>query len=255
MKGWVLITGASAGIGLELAGLIAADGFNLILVARRQDVLRTLADRLQAQHGIEVKVLAKDLSQRPAASEILAELGSTPISILVNNAGFGWFGPFAEETTAEALDMMQVNMGALVELTRLILPAMQARGAGRILNVASTAAFQPGPFAAVYYATKAFVLSFSCALAEELAGTGITVTALCPGATQTEFFQRAGGAGPIARRVPMMAAGQVARAGYRGLMRGSRVVIPGMLNRITATAAKLLPGRLITKIASKLNKP
>jgi short-subunit dehydrogenase len=253
MNEWALITGASMGIGYELARVFAANKFNLVLVARDEARLKRVADELRAQHGIETKILAKDLSLASAPQEIFDTLRDTPISVLVNNAGFGWRGAFVEcDLQHEALDMMHVNMDSLVALTRLFVPPMLARKQGRVMNVASTAAFQPGPFANIYFATKSFVLSFSNALAEELEGTGVTVTALCPGSTRTEFFERAKMQN-FRRDGLMMDAGIVAQAGYRGLMRGKRVVIPGMLNKFTATLANFVPTRATTRIVRKLN--
>jgi hypothetical protein len=253
MNDWALITGGSMGIGHELAKVFAANKFNLVLVARSEPRLKQVADELRAQHGIETKILVKDLSLANAPQEIFDALNDTPISVLVNNAGFGWRGPFAEcDLQHEALDMMHVNMDSLVALTRLFAPPMLARKNGRIMNVASTAAFQPGPFANIYFATKAFVLSFSHALAEELEGTGVTVTALCPGSTRTEFFERAKMQN-FRRDSIMMDAGVVAQAGYRGLMRGKRVVIPGVMNKLSAALASVVPTRMTTKIVRKLN--
>ena len=160
MKDWALITGASAGIGFELARVFAANHYNLILVARREATLQKLAAELTTRHGVEVKVLVKDLALPSAPLEIFEELKSTPVAILVNNAAFGWYGAFADEAPENAREMMQVNMTALVELTRRFLPPMLARKDGRILNVASTAAFQPGPFCAIYFATKSSFCRF-----------------------------------------------------------------------------------------------
>jgi hypothetical protein len=253
MNQWALITGGSMGIGQELAKVFAANKFNLILVARNESRLKQTADELRARHGIETKILVKDLSLPSAPQEIFDAFRDTPISVLVNNAGFGWRGVFAEcDLQREALDMMHVNMDSLVALTRLFVPSMLARKNGRIMNVASTAAFQPGPFANIYFATKAFVLSFSQALAEELKGTGVTVTALCPGSTRTEFFERAKMQN-FRRDSIMMDAGVVAEAGYRGLMRGKRVVIPGALNKLTAALTNFVPTRMTTKIVRKIN--
>ena len=251
MNDWALITGASCGIGLELAKLFAAGRFNLVLVARNETRLNQVAKELQAAHGIQARVLAKDLSVPTAPREIFDALRDTPISILVNNAGFGLYDPFAESDLGAQTAMIQVNLAALVELTHLFLQPMLARRGGRILNVASIAAFQPGPNVSVYYASKAFVYSFSYALAEELKHTGITVTALCPGTTRTEFFERAGMRLP--GRWPVMDAQTVAEIGYRGLMRGKRVVIPGVFNRIAATLAKLAPARLAVKAVLKIH--
>ena len=236
MSECALITGASEGIGCELAKLFARDKFNLVLVARNEMRLNRLAAEFRAKDGIEVKVLAKDLSAATAPPEIFDALRDTPVSILVNNAGFGWHGAFAATELQRSLDMMQVNMAALVQLTHLFVQPMLARRAGKILNVASTAAFQPGPMVNVYYASKAFVHSFSYALAEELRDSGVTVTTLCPGTTRTEFFAR--GNFGSARAPFTMDARTVAEAGYRGLMRGQRVVIPGLTNKISSFLAR-----------------
>lgn len=247
-----LITGASSGIGRELAKLFAADKFNLILVARNEARLNQLAAELRAQHGIEVRVIAKDLSAPTAPPELFDTLRDTPISILVNNAGIGWHGAFAQTELQQSLDIMRLNMDALVTLTHLFMQPMLARRAGKILNVASTAAFQPGPMVNVYYASKAFVHSFSYALAEELRDTGVSVTTLCPGTTHTEFFAR-GNFGPV-RAAFTMDARTVAVAGYRGLMRGKRVVIPGVINKIASAFAKRLPVRWTTAIVRRIHK-
>jgi short-subunit dehydrogenase len=253
MNEWALITGASMGIGHELAKVFAAEKFNLVLVARSEDRLKKVAEELHARHGVETKILIEDLSLPNAPQEIFDSLRDTTISVLVNNAGFGWRGAFAEcDLQHQALEMMHVNMDALVALSRLFVPAMLERKRGRILNVASTAAFQPGPFANIYFATKAFVLSFSTALAEELDGTGVTVTTLCPGSTRTEFFERA----EMKNLRPdwhMMDAGVVARAGFRGMMRGKRVVIPGMMNKLAATLTNFVPTGVTMKIVRRLN--
>lgn len=254
MQSWALITGASAGIGRELAKLFAADGHSLVLVARDAARLETFASELRAAHGIEVKILAKDLSRPEAPREIFDALRGTHISILVNNAGFGWHGEFARGELAVSLGMMQVNLDALVELAHRFAQPMLARGAGKIMNVASTAAFQPGPFSAVYYATKAFVYSFSCALAEELDGTGVAVTTFCPGGTRTEFHRRAGMERTMGR-LPQMDAATVARIGYEGLRRGKKIIVPGATNQITSNIARRMPTRLMNKIVRRLNRP
>jgi short-subunit dehydrogenase len=251
MNDWSLITGASSGIGFELAKIFAREKFNLVLVARNESRLNELAAHFRKQHGIEVKVLAKDLLHESAPQEIFDALRNTPVSILVNNAGIGWHGAFAETDLQRALDIMHVNMDALVRLTHLFVQPMLARRSGKILNVASTAAFQPGPMVNVYYASKAFVHSFSYALADELKNSGVTVTALCPGTTHTEFFAR-GNFGPV--RAPFtMSAEAVAEAGFRGLMRGKRVVIPGALNKIASFLAKRMPVRVTTSIVRRIH--
>ncbi len=252
MDEWVLITGASAGIGRELAVVFAAHGFKVAMVARNEQRLAEVAAELRSAFGTETKVVPYDLSRAGAAAEIFSTLRETPISVLVNNAGFGSYGPFANTDLNLQTNMMQVNMVALVQLTHWFVQPMRARGRGRILNIASTAAFQPGPMVNVYYATKAFVYSFSYALADELLKSGITVTTLCPGLTRTEFQQRAqmresGG-------WPTMSARKVAEAGYRGLIQGKRVVIPGVMNRIASFFAKRLPPRITTAIVRKIHQ-
>lgn len=242
MNDWALITGASSGIGLELAKCFAEDGFNLALVARNESRLKEVAAESSAGRKIETKVFVRDLAAPTAPGEIFDALEGTPISVLVNNAGLGFYGAFASSNLDEQMQIMRVNMLALVELTHLFLHPMLARQSGRILNVASTAAFQPGPAVNVYFASKAFVYSFSYALAEELSGKVITVTALCPGTTRTDFFVR-GRFGPM--RTPFtMSARDVARIGYRGLMRGKRVVIPGWTNKLMSALAKRAPARI-----------
>jgi short-subunit dehydrogenase len=253
MKEFALITGATAGIGYEFARLFAADHFNLVLVARDEARLKKVAAELRTAHNVEAIVLSKDLSNSNAPADIFDALKDCHISVLVNNAGFGSQGAFVEEKAELSLDMMHVNMDALVQFTRLFLPPMLSRREGRILNVASTAGFQPGPFTNIYYATKAFVFSFSVALAEELAGTGITVTTLCPGFTKTEFHERAGFQ-RSSRWLPMMSAQDVARIGYRGLMNGKRIVIPGLRNKLTAAVSRRLPATFTAKIVRRMNE-
>jgi short-subunit dehydrogenase len=252
MKDSALITGATAGIGYELAKCFAADGFNLVLIARDEARLKNVATELQNAHKIEAIVLPKDLSNSSAPREIFETLRDTSVSVLVNNAGFGSRGAFAEEKLELSLNMMHVNMDALVQLTHLFLQPMLKRRQGRILNVASTAGFQPGPFTNIYYATKAFVFSFSVALAEELADTGITVTTLCPGFTKTEFHQRAG-MQRSSRWLPMMSAEDVARIGYRGLITGKPIIIPGWRNKITAAVSPRLPATFTARIVRRMN--
>jgi short-subunit dehydrogenase len=252
MKEFALITGATAGIGYELAKLFAANHFNVVLVARDEVRLKNVAAELRNAHNIEAVILPKDLSNPGAPREIFDAFQKTPVSVLVNNAGFGSQGAFSEEKLEFSLNMMHVNMDALVQLTHLFLQPMLKRRQGRIFNVASTAAFQPGPFTNIYYATKAFVFSYSVALAEELAGTGITVTTLCPGFTKTEFHQRAG-MQRSSRWLPMMSAQDVARIGYSGLMEGKRIVIPGWRNKLTAAVSRRLPAAFTAKIVRRMN--
>jgi len=243
MADTALVTGASGGIGEELAKLIASKGVDLVLVARSGDKLQRLAESLTAAHKVQVHCLALDLSTPSSAAQVESFLESKKLSIdfLINNAGFGTFGPFVESDLAGELGQIQLNVTTLTHLTRLLLPAMVRRGKGRILNVASTAAFQPGPMMAVYYATKAYVLSFSEALANELKGTGVTSTCLCPGPTSTGFNARAklGSGGMLSKKSVMMEAATVARRGYDGMMKGRRLVIPGLLNKMLAHSTRM----------------
>lgn len=252
MEKWALITGASTGIGRELAEVSAADGWNQILVARNQGRLQVVAEELRAVHKVQTRALPIDLSTTGAAEKIFEALRELPISVLVNNAGFGTYGAFVDTVLNEQSDMVQVNVMALMQLTRLFLQPMLERKSGRILNVASTAAFQPGPKVSVYYASKAFVFSFSYALADELAGSGVTVTTLCPGMTKTEFQKRADmkESGPFGT----MSARSVAEQGFRGMMLGKRVVIPGMMNRIGAFFARRVPLRLACAVARRVHE-
>ncbi len=245
-----LITGASSGIGYELAKLFAQDGYRLVLVARHRDHLLYVAGQLRETYDVSVTVLVKDLSITTAAAELVAELrqAGLPIDVLVNNAGFGAYGPFAQTSLTAEQEMMQLNMVSLVQLTKLLLPDMVSEAKGKILNVASTAAFQPGPLMAVYYATKAFVLSFSEALANELRGTGVSVTALCPGPTQSGFQQRSGMQRSRLMSGKIMDAETVAKIGYRGLMKNKTVVIPGLKNKLLALAVRFVPRNVVTRV-------
>jgi uncharacterized protein len=256
--GTALITGASSGIGLELAGLFARDGYDLVLVARSVDKLDRLGAELSQRHGIRSRTVGADLAS-PDAPGAIAETvkqEAVRVDVLVNNAGFGLVGPFAQTDAATELGMIQVNVTALTHLTKLLLPDMVARRRGRILNVASTAGFVPGPLMAVYYATKAYVISFSEALAEELRGSGVSVTVLCPGPTRTEF-QATARLSPDARlfRLPWVAdAASVARAGYAGLMHGKRMVVPGLANKLVAQSLRVTPRALLARIARRFQE-
>jgi short-subunit dehydrogenase len=252
----VLITGASVGLGYEFAKLFARDRYDLVLVARDQQRLTAVASELKQQHGIQVRVLPVNLAVPNASEEIVRTLkeAGVVVDVLVNNAGFGQQGPFHTNPHGNELSMIQVNIAALVHLTKLILPGMVERKNGRIMNVASTAAFQPGPNMAVYYATKSFVLSFSEALSEELRGTGVHVSAFCPGPTRTEFQSRAGISNAMMKGFAGMDAAPVASIGYKGLMRGKRVVIPGVINRIGVFFAKISPNIVLMKVIKSLHK-
>jgi hypothetical protein len=250
MKMTALVTGASGGIGEELARLFAADGHDLVLVARSRDKLARLAAELADSHNVAARVVASDLSRPDAPREIFDELRSAGVEAdaLVNNAGFGSYGLFAETDLRKELELLQVNVVALTHLTKLFLPAMIARRRGYVMNVASTAAFQPGPLMAVYYASKAYVLHFSEALSNETRGTNVVVSALCPGPTETGFVAAAGMEQSKLFERGAMTARAVAEAGYRGLLAGKPVVIPGLRNRLTARAVGFAPRNLVTKV-------
>lgn len=254
-----LITGASAGIGYALSRCFAADHHDLILVARQQDKLEQAAEELSREFHVTTKVIVADLAQPDAPRKIFDAVQAEALSVdfLVNNAGFGLGGAFAETQLVTELEMVQVNIASLVYLTKLFLPEMLARKSGRIMNVASTAAFQPGPLMAVYYASKAFVLSFSEAIANELSGTGVTVTALCPGPTASEFQARANIQETRlvkSKLMGFMSAEAVATVGYQGFMRGKRLVIPGLMNKLGVQGTRMSPRRVSTQIARLLQE-
>jgi len=255
VKQIALITGASTGIGYELAKVFAANGFDVVLLARKHAKLVQVAEELEQQYGVRAYVLPKDLSLPLAALEIYdwSKSQSLQINVLVNNAGFGAHGDFAQADLQNVLEMIQVNVTSLVHLTKLLLPELLQQPGSKILNVASTAAFQPGPRMAIYYASKAFVLSFSEALAAECAGTGLTVTALCPGPTATEFQDRAGVVGTKLVRASLMRADKVALAGYRGMMQGKRVVIPGIVSKLGVMSVRFAPRKAVATIVKALH--
>lgn len=251
-----LITGASGGIGEELAKVFAAQGHDVVLVARTQSKLEALASELSAKHKIKAYAIAADLTVPEASAQLLEKVTALGlmVDILVNNAGFADFGEFYKSDLGKQLEMMQVNMVALTELSHRVLPGMVARGKGKILNVGSTGSFMPGPLMSVYYATKAFVLSVSEAWQEELRGTGVSVTALCPGPVATGFQKAAAmeGSKLLTNPMnPMMPADEVAKVGYDALMAGRTIVIPGMMNKILAVAPKLLPRMFIPGIVKQ----
>lgn len=250
-----LVTGASAGIGRELAREFARHGYDLVLVARRLDVLQSLAADLAAAHGVRATPLAADLSGRATPSQLFDQLASDDVAIdvVVNNAGFGAQGTIAELPLERRLEMVQVNVTALTELTRRFLPGMLARNRGGVLNVASTAAFQPGPWMAVYYATKAYVLSFTEALAEEVSGTALRVSCLSPGRTATEFAEVARTTRTRLARFGAMPAVDVARAGYDGWSRGCVVVIPGATNWLGTLMGRFWPRAVVRKVIKQVN--
>ncbi len=241
---WALVTGASSGIGAELAKIFAAQGYSLALAARSVSKLEELAVELANRYKARCRVIQSDLSDPdtpPRMYEELEKLGIT-LGVLVNNAGFGLRGFFAESDTGRLLEMIQVNMTSLTHLTRLFLPNMIARRTGRILNVASTAGFVPGPTMAVYYASKAYVVSLTEALANELSGTGVSITALCPGPTHTGFAETAGTSKrAIVQEKLRHGCGERGAHRFEGLMAGRTIVIPGLQNRFVMAAARIAP--------------
>ncbi|MFI5233665.1 MAG: SDR family NAD(P)-dependent oxidoreductase [Gemmatimonadales bacterium] len=254
-----LVTGASSGIGTALARELARHGHDLVLTARRTAPMEALAAELRVQ-GAAVTVIAADLGKPGAAASLAAELGRRQlvVDVLVNNAGLGAGGPFHESDPARVADILQVNVVALTELTRALLPGMVGRASGRVLFVASTASFQPGPSMAVYCASKAYVLSFGEAIGYELRGTGVTVTTLCPGPTHTEFTDGANTGksklftGPMAN---VMSSDEVARQGYRALAAGKRVHVVGLSNKLVVFSGRFSPRALSLPVTSAILKP
>ena len=255
MRKVALITGASAGIGAALADVFSRERHDLILTARRGDKLDELAARLRERDGVETHVISADLAAGGGARSLFDEVGTRGLEVefLVNNAGFGTFGPFAETGVEQSMNLLRLNVGAVTELTALFVPAMVARGSGRVLNVSSLAAFQPGPLMATYYASKAYVLHFSEALAEELEGSGVTVTTLCPGPVRTEFQDVADmhESGLVAGK-RLISVEAVADAGYRGMMQGKTIVIPGTAGKLMPLGARVAPRRLVAKFVRRM---
>ena len=244
-----LITGASAGLGAEFARQCAARGEELALVARRRDRMEALAGEI----GGEVHVFEADLAKEGAAASLIAELEAEGLAVdtLINNAGFGLAGKFWSRPLDRLAEMIDLNCRTLTELCHLVLPAMRARGAGAILNVASTAAFQAGPNMAVYYASKAYVLSFTEALHHELKGSAIRVSCLCPGPTESEFGEVAGSKSPALERIKGPA-DAVVRAGLKGLDRNKAIVIPGLPNKVTAQINRIFPRALVRRVVGRI---
>ena len=254
--GTALVTGASSGIGYEFALLFAREGYDLVLAARNRAGLAEIAARCEQEHGVHVEICVKDLSVQSASQELFDELEGRKmaIDVLINDAGFAMQGPFVEDDVTALLDMLQVNIVALTHLTRLFLPGMIKRGSGRILNMASIGSFMPGPLMAAYFASKAFVLSLSEALANELNGTGVSVTALCPGPTRTKFAHRARLIGCRAFRGSLLEPADVAREGFIALMKGKRVLISGRKFRWQMLPTRLIPRRLLAYFARQYHE-
>jgi uncharacterized protein len=252
-----LITGASSGIGKGLATEFAKDGYDVVLAARSIEKMQALAQRLQTQYKITATVIAADLETNTGATQLHADVKAKGLTIcaLANNEGFGGFGEFKQSDLQNELAMMQLNMNTVVTLTKLFLPDLLATK-GKVVNTASTAAFQPGPYMAVYYATKAFVLSFSEAIASELEGTGVTVTAFCPGPTHSEFQDRADmNASALVKGKKLPTSDEVASAGYKAMKQGKRVYIPGIMNWLLAQSPRFTPRNMVTSLVKALSKP
>ncbi len=249
---FALVTGASAGIGEEVARGLARRKVPQLLVARSGEKLAALAEELRALSGVAVETIVLDLAADGAAGRLAAatEGAGKPVGLLVNNAGFGFYGPQEEQDLDRTVRMLKLNIETLVDLTDRLLAPMRARGSGYVLNVASTAAFLPVPCMAVYAATKAFVLSYSQALHEELLGRGIVVTALCPGTTRTDFHRVAGLAPGASVRFPSLSAKTVAEAGLNGLSRGKAIVVPNLLDSAWIFTGRFVPRTLPPKIAA-----
>lgn len=256
-QGWAVVTGASGGIGLEFAQVLAEKGYDVVLVARSESKLQALAQELQAKHQIQVKVIAQDLGQPNAAQALYDTLQAQGIvtDVLINNAGFATYGHFASETSLEQeLQMIQLNIATLTHLSKLFVQPMVQRKRGYILNVASTASFQPGPLMAVYYASKAYVLSFSEALAQELQGTGVSVTALCPGPTQSGFQERAAMTDSKLVQRGLMPARTVVEQGVAGMLTGKAVVVPGLFNKFGTLLPRLLPRGMVARTVMQMQE-
>jgi short-subunit dehydrogenase len=252
-----LVTGSAGGIGFELCKLIAADGFNLVMVDMNEMGLNRAARQLESEYGVNVQTIRKDLSDPNAAREIVEELRTLEVELdlLVNNAGFGLSGKFVDIALDTQLNMIQVNISAVISLTRLLLPSMLKRKNASILNVASIAAFQPGPYMSAYFASKAFVLSWSEGLAKELEGTSVSVTALCPPPTNTGFAARANSGTSIAFHKHSMATPEaVAKEAWRGLKNRKVIVLPTLLNKVVVFTSRFLPRRTVTAMAGMMNK-
>jgi len=255
---WALVTGASAGIGAEIARSLARRRYNVVLTARREARLESLGEALEREHAVKTRVVAADLGDAGSRGALLEALGGLPIGFLANNAGYGLRGGIDALGTDAQVEMVRVNCEAVVGLTAPLVARMKDRGEGRVLTVASIAAFQAGPWMAAYYATKGFDLLWSEALWHELRGTGVTATALCPGPTRSEFFERASMGGTAVERlaggVLAASAAGVAEAGVAGAMRGRRVVVPGLMNKASVLSTRVLPRRWAAGVAGRMQR-
>lgn len=256
-KTYSLITGASGGIGHDLALLAAADGKNLVLVARSVEKLEKLTETIEQNYKVEVISIDVDLSDETGVNSLISTINKQEIQIdtLINNAGFGDFGDFAKADLSKNMEMIRLNISALTQLSHFALQGMLKAGKGKIMNVASTAAFMPGPGMAVYYASKAYVLSFSEALTRELKGSGVTVTTLCPGPTETDFALSAGlGKSLMHRMLPPATSMQVAKAGYKAMQKGKAIEIPGFMNKMSALTPSFTPRGMVRNMIYRIHK-
>jgi short-subunit dehydrogenase len=257
MEKTALITGASSGIGMEMAKIFAQNGITLVLVARRENILEKLKLELEEQYKIKVFNIIRDLSEVDSANDIydIVKLENINIDFLINNAGFGNYGKFVETDWLREHHMINLNITTLTYLTKLFLKDIVQNNSGRIMNVASTAAFQPGPLMAVYYATKAYVMYLSEAIADELKGTNVSITTLCPGPTISEFKETAAlGTSGLFNRRSLPESREVARFGYNAMMKGKRVVVHGFTNKLLAFFTKILPRKLVISSIHQLSK-
>jgi short-subunit dehydrogenase len=253
-----LVTGASAGIGVDLAECFAKGGYDLIITARSEAALKEVGERIAKAHGVKVAVVPCDLGEVGGGTRLAAEIAKRGLSVdvLVNNAGFGHTGAFGKEPIEPQLGMIDLNVRALTELTHIYWKGMLASGRGGVLNVASTAAFQPGPLMAIYYASKAFVLSFTEALWEEARGTGVHVSCLCPGPTVSKFHDRAGtDKTRLAKASKPMASMAVAQQGYKAFLKNKRVVVTGGLNKALTVFSRAAPRGLVLRTVKRLQGP
>ncbi|OYU97351.1 MAG: short-chain dehydrogenase [Bacteroidetes bacterium B1(2017)] len=257
MKNTALITGASNGIGLELAKIHASKGGNLVLVARNKAKLDELKEELEKQYNVSVYTIGKDLSEPNSAQTVYNETNANNIQIdyLINNAGFGDFGMFVDTDWNKELQMINLNITTLTQFTKLYIQDMVKRGSGKIMNVASTAAFQPGPTMAVYFATKAYVLSFSEAIGNEVSDKGVTVTSLCPGATESGFQAAAAmEESNLVKGKKLPSSKEVAQYGYAAMLSGKAVAIHGLMNYFLANSVRFAPRSLVVKLARKIQE-
>lgn len=250
-----LITGGASGLGYEFAVLLAKDAYHLILIDINSDKLKETKKELEDHYPTQVTTITKDMSKQNSSSELFEEIKETPIDVLINNAGFGLYGHFHETNWEREASMLNLHIMATTHLTKLILKGMVERGSGKVLNMSSLAAFQPGPLMSIYYASKAYILSFSEAIANELKGTGVTVTVLCPGQTKTSF-QEVVSEGTSENKIGFNIAtpDEVAQYGYKAMLKGKSVAIPGTFNKFLSILPRIMPRNIATAIVRKIQE-